>query len=132
MDPLLQSLRGAAPDARENYRHLGSGSGEPTEQRCEARHQFRACPKPEACHIGDVQHFQPSPDQMPLGKQSAPALEFCEVELRGAAHDMQARLEIPPDSGRDARAPVPHQRGGGKLYLHAREQQKIGIQYRRA
>jgi hypothetical protein len=43
MHPLLESLRGAVPDTCENYWHLGSVSGEPTEQNLQAR---ESAPRP--------------------------------------------------------------------------------------
>jgi hypothetical protein len=119
MHPLLESLRGAAPDTCENYWHLRSVSGEPTEQDLQARGQFYARGEPQAGDIGDVEQFQPPPDQPPLREERAPALQLGEVELRGAADHMQARLQVPPDGGRDARTPVPYQRCGRELHLRA-------------
>jgi hypothetical protein len=98
MHPLLESLRGAAPDTCENYWHLRSVSGEPTEQDLQTRGQFYTCGEPQAGNIGDVEQFQPLPDQPPLREERAPALQLGKVELRGAADHMQARLEIPPHS----------------------------------
>ena len=48
MHPLLESLRGALPDTCENYWHLGSVSGEPTEQNLQTREQFHARCEPQA------------------------------------------------------------------------------------
>jgi hypothetical protein len=100
MHPLLESLRGAVPDTCENYWHLRSVSGEPTEQDLQTRGQFYARCEPQAGDIGDVEQFQPSPDQPPLREERAPALQLGEVELRGAADHMQARLaESHPTAG---------------------------------
>jgi hypothetical protein len=129
MHPLLESLRGAVPDACENYWHLGSVSGEPAEQDLQARGQCHACCEPEAGDIGEVQQFQPSPDQPPLREQRAPALVLGAVEPRGAADHMQARLQVPPDGGNRARTPVPHQRCGRKSHLSTAKQHKVGVQH---
>jgi hypothetical protein len=127
MHPLLESLRGAVPDTCENYWHLGSVSGEPTEQNLQAREQFHARCEPQAGDIGDAKQLQASPDQPPLREKRAPALQLGEVELHGVADHMQARLEIPPHSGDNARTPVPHQRRGWELHLRACKERNVGI-----
>jgi hypothetical protein len=132
MHPLLESLRGALPDTCENYWHLRSVSGEPTEQDLQTRGQFYTCGEPQAGNIGDVEQFQPPPDQPPLREERAPALVLGEVELRGAADHMQARLQVPPDGGRDARTPVPYQRRRRELHLRACKERNIGVQHGQA
>jgi len=132
MHPLLESLRGAAPDTCENYWHLRSVSGEPTEQDLQTRGQFYTCGEPQAGNIGDVEQFQPLPDQPPLREERAPALQLGKVELRGAADHMQARLQVPPDGGRDARTPVPHQRRRRELHLRACKERNVGVQHGQA
>ena len=129
MHPLLESLRGALPDTCENYWHLGSVSGEPTEQNLQTREQFHARCEPQAGDIGELQELQPPPDQSPLREERAPALVLGEVELRGAADHMQARLQVPPDGRCGARTPVPHQRCGRELHLCAAKQHEVGVQH---
>jgi hypothetical protein len=124
MHPLLESLRGAVPDTCENYWHLGSVSGEPTEQDLQARGQFYARCEPQAGDIGDAKQLQASPDQPPLREKRAPALQLGEVELHGVADHMQARLQDPTRRRGNARTPVPHQRRGRELHLRAANSRK--------
>jgi hypothetical protein len=132
MHPLLESLRGAVPDTCENYWHLGSVSGEPTEQDLQARGQFYARCEPQAGDIGDAKQLQASPDQPPLREERAPALVLGEVELRGAADHMQARLQVPPDGGRrraDASATPALWAGVAPV---RRKEHEVGVQHGQA